>query len=349
MAFRPLRITLSFIIRNMQEVLGGMIRRLGLSGQSLPMLYQNMKRVLLTGASGFIGRHTIPFLIKNDYEVHAVFNTAKVVDIKEDKNLFWHKCDLLDYEKQKRLLSEIKPTHLLHFAWYAVPGKYWTSPENFRWVQASLDLLMNFVENGGNRAVLAGTCAEYDWSYGYCSETVTPTRPSTLYGTCKNSLQEILSQFSKQTGISSAWGRIFFLYGPWEAKNRLVPSVITSLLQDHPARCTHGDQIRDFLHVEDIASAFVSLLQSNIEGPVNIASGQPVALKTIIYTIADLLGRRHLVELGVLPALENEPPFLVADVRKLDQQVGWKPKITLDVGLKSTIEWWEQNLKRNKI
>ena len=307
-----------------------------------------MKKVLLTGASGFIGRHTIHFLIKSGYEVHAVFNTTKPA-FNEDINLFWHQCNLLKSEEQKQLLVEIKPSHLLHFAWYAIPGKYWTSLENCRWVQASLDLIMNFIENGGKRTVLAGTCAEYDWSYGYCSEEVTPTRPRTLYGTCKNSLQEILFQFSKQTGISSAWGRIFFLYGPYEARNRLVPSVITSLLQGQQARCTHGDQIRDFLHVEDVASAFVSLLDSNIEGPVNIASGQPVALKTIIYTIADLLGKRHLVELGVLPASENEPLFLVADARKLNQQVGWKPKITLEAGLKSTIEWWEQNLKGNKL
>jgi nucleoside-diphosphate-sugar epimerase len=307
-----------------------------------------MKRVLLTGASGFIGRHAIPFLLGNDYEVHAVFNTGRI-DFTENRNLFWHQCNLLNLAEQKRLLSEIKPTHLLHFAWYAAPGKYWTSLENIKWVQASLELAINFYESGGKRAVFAGTCAEYDWNYGYCSEEITPLKPSTLYGACKNSLQEMLKHFSNQTKLSYAWGRIFFLYGPYEHPDRLVSSVMRSLLNDEPARCSHGNQIRDFLHVEDIASAFVSLLQSNIEGPVNIASGQAVALKTIIYTIADLLGRRHLVELGVLPALENEPPFLVADVRKLNQQLGWKPKITLDVGLKSTIEWWEVHLKGSKL
>ena len=307
-----------------------------------------MKKVLLTGASGFIGRHTIPLMIESGYEVHAIFHTAQPL-FKQDKSLFWHKCNLLNTNQQRSLLAEVKPTHLLHFAWYTTPGKYWVSLENLRWIQASLEILMNFVDEGGKRVVLAGTCAEYDWNYGYCSEGITLTRPQTLYGTCKNSLQEILSQFSNQTGISSAWGRIFFLYGPYEAKNRLVPSVITSLLQDRPARCSHGNQIRDFLHVKDVASAFVSLLDSNVEGPINIASGQPVALKTIIYTIGDLLGKKHLVELGALPPPENEPPFLVADVRKITQQVGWKPKITLEAGLKSTIEWWKENIERNKI
>lgn len=307
-----------------------------------------MKKVLLSGAAGFIGKHTIPLMIESGYEVHAV-DCIVQPSFKQESCLFWHQCNLLNTDQQKRLLAEVKPTHLLHFAWYTTPVEYSTSLENFRWVQASIELVMNFIDKGGKRAVLAGTCAEYDWSYGYCSEDVTPTRPSTPYGTCKHSLQEMLKHLSRRTGLSSAWGRIFFLYGPYEAKIRLVPSVITSLLLDRPARCTNGNQIRDFLHVDDIASAFVSLLESNVEGPVNIASGQPEALKTIIYTIADLLGKRHLVELGVLPAPKDEPPFLVADVRRLNQQVGWKPKITLKAGLKSTIEWWEQNLKENKL
>jgi nucleoside-diphosphate-sugar epimerase len=300
------------------------------------------KKVLLTGATGFIGRHGILFLLGNDYEVHAVFNTGRP-DFTEGRNLFWHQCNLLNLAEQKRLLSEVKPTHLLHFAWNAAPGKYWTSLENFRWVQASLDLLMNFVENGGSRAVLAGTCAEYDWSYGYCSEIVTPTRASTLYGTCKNSLQEMLKHFSDQTKLSYAWGRIFFLYGPYEHPSRLVPSVICSLLKNEPARCSHGNQIRDFLYVEDVASAFVTLLDSNVQGAVNIASGQPTTLKFIVEFISRQMGHFELVEFGAVPVSKEEPSFLVADITRLTQEVGWMPKYTLEEGLLRTIDWWRKH------
>ncbi len=297
------------------------------------------KKVLLTGANGFIGRHAIPFLVKLGYEVHAVFYPNDS-GLNEGKNIFLHRCNLLNMEEQKQLLAKIKPTHLLHFAWYAVPGKYWTSIENLRWVQASINLLIDFIENGGTRTVFAGSCAEYDWSYGYCFEGITPTRPQTLYGTCKDSLQGILSQFSKQTGISSAWGRIFFLYGPYEAKIRLIPSVVISLLQNQPARCTHGNQIRDFLHVEDVASAFVGLLESNIEGPINIASGQPIALKTVVKQIAIYLKQLDLLELGSMPVPNNEPSLLVANVERLTKEVGWTPHYTLNEGLMQTIEWW---------
>lgn len=303
-----------------------------------------MKRVLLTGATGFIGRHTIQFMIESGYEVHAVSHVVRP-SFKQEPNLFWHQCDLLNTEQQRSLLTEVKPTHLLHFAWYTTPGKYWTSLENLRWVQASLDLLMNFINQDGKRAVLAGTCAEYDWSYGYCSEKITPTKPSTLYGTCKHSLQKMLRHLCRQTELSSAWGRIFFVYGPHEHPSRLVPTVVKSLLKGEIARCSHGEQIRDFLFVKDVASAFVALLESPIEGPVNIASGQPIALKSIVEFISQRLGHPELVEFGAVPVSADEPPLLVADITRLTQEVGWKPKYTLEDGLLVTIDWWDKYLK----
>jgi len=303
-----------------------------------------MKKVLLTGANGFIGRHTIPFLTKLGYEVHAICYPDNS-DLSEGKNIFLHRCNLLNMEEQKQLLIEVKPTHLLHFAWYAVPGKYWTSLENLRWVQASMELLINFVENGGKRAVFAGTCAEYDWDYGYCIEGITPIRPQTLYGTCKNSLREIMVQFSKQTGVSSAWGRIFYLYGPFEEQSRFIPSVINSLLLNKPANCSHGRQIRDFLYVEDVASAFVALLQSEVQGAVNIASGIPISLKEVVSKIGEKLKRKDLIRLGTITVSSSEPPLLVADVRRLAKEVGWQPKYDLDRGLEQTIHWWRNYLK----
>ncbi len=302
-----------------------------------------VKKVLLTGAGGFIGRHSIPFLLKNDYEVHAVYNIAET-DIAAHKNLFWHKCDLLNSAEQKYLLSKIKPTHLLHFAWYTAHGKYWTAIENLRWVQASLDLFVNFAENGGRRAVGAGTCAEYDWNYGYCSEEITPLKPSTLYGACKNSLQEMLSRYSKQAGISFAWGRIFFLYGHYEYPQRLVPYVICSLLKNQTAQCSHGNQIRDFLYVEDVASAFVALVENDVQGAVNIASGKPLALKEVIYKIAQKIGGVDRIQLGVIPSPADEPQTLTADVRRLTEEVKWQPEYDIDRGLEHTIGWWRKHL-----
>jgi nucleoside-diphosphate-sugar epimerase len=296
-----------------------------------------MTRVLLTGASGFIGRHCVPLLLARGYEVHAATSQAPSAA----RGVCWHQADLLDAAQVAALLAAVQPTHLLHLAWYAVPGEYWTSPQNFRWVQASLALLEAFARQGGRRVVAAGTCAEYDWRYGLCAEDVTPLAPATPYGVCKHALQTMLASFAEQAGLSAAWGRIFFLYGAGEHPARLVASVIGALLRREPARCTHGEQVRDFLYVEDVAAAFVELLGGDVCGPVNVASGIPVRLKEIVQTIGAMVGREELIQLGVVPAPPGEPPVLLADTRRLREEVGWRPTYDLATGLAETIRWWQ--------
>lgn len=300
-----------------------------------------MKRVIVTGATGFIGRHTLRILKERGFDVHAV--TSKNV-LNTCSDYSWHTIDLLDYQKIRDLLSKVQPTHLLHLAWYAVPGSYWTSEENFVWVQTSLELLRQFREQGGHRVVVAGTCAEYDWNYGYCKEYLTPRLPNTPYGTCKNAFYEMLNAYSQQTGLSSAWGRIFFLYGLYEHPNRLVSSVIRALLNQEDACCSHGNQIRDFLYVEDVAKAFVAILDTDIRGSINIASGKPVAIKELVYKIADKVGRPDLIRLGAISTSSNEPQLLLADVNRLSNEVGWFPDYDLDTGIEKTINWWKNNL-----
>ncbi|MBI2267302.1 MAG: NAD(P)-dependent oxidoreductase [Armatimonadetes bacterium] len=298
-----------------------------------------MKKVLVTGAAGFIGRHSLPFLSSLGYEIHAVTSRQNATP---EGEAHWHVTDLLDPHQVDALFAEVQPTHLLHLAWYTAHGKYWTSPENLKWAQAGIQLFRSFVQNGGRRVVSAGTCAEYDWRYGYCSEGVTPLAPATLYGTCKHALEHILASASLAHNVSMAWGRVFFLFGPHEPPGRLVPSVIRSLLAGDPALSSHGGQIRDFLHVRDVAEAFVSLLESEVTGPVNIASGKPVTLREVIHKIADRLCRPDLVRLGSLPARPDDPDLLLADVRRLTREVGWMPRHTLDEGLEETIAWWRE-------
>ena len=300
-----------------------------------------MKRVLLTGATGFIGQYAIAPLVARGFEVHAV--SSRQLGVLE--GVHSHCANLLDNKETASLMAEIRPTHLLHFAWYAEPGKFWRSPENFRWLEASIALLRHFREAGGQRVVMAGTCAEYDWDYGYCSEAVTPCRPATTYGVCKNALQETLHAYCAEEKLSSAWGRIFFLYGSNEHPARLVSSIITSLLRGEIARCTHGNQLRDFMHVEDVASAFVALLDSAVEGPVNIASGCPASLREVVLAAADYIGARERVQFGAITAPENDPPLLVGDNRRLLNEVVWNQRRDLRVGIEQTVDWWRRNLE----
>jgi len=298
-----------------------------------------MKRVLVTGATGFIGRQCLPMLLEHGYEVHGTFFRKEGPHAAD---VHWHHADLLDGNQLSEVMRRVAPTHLLHLAWNAIPGVYVSSLDNVDWLRSSLHLVQLFRELGGERVVGAGTCFEYDWSYGYCREPLTPLNPSTLYGTCKHALQLALASFGEGAGLSSAWGRIFFLYGPHEYESRLVASVIRAVLRSETAPCSSGNQIRDFLHVQDVAGAFVALLDSRVTGPVNIASGRPVTVGEVVETIGNQLERQDLIARGALPDRPNEPSILLADVSRLTSEVGYSPRHDLHTGLRDTISWWRR-------
>jgi nucleoside-diphosphate-sugar epimerase len=297
-----------------------------------------VKRVLVTGGTGFIGSHTLRQLVEEGYEVHAVSSKASPASPPEIR---WHVADLLSPAARGVLLRSVAPTHILHLAWYVPPGKFWTAADNVPWLNASLGLLQQFAEMGGQRWVSAGTCAEYDWSGIEEYREDDPCRPSTLYGACKHALSSVGFQIGKQSGVGISSGRIFYPYGPGEAASRLTAATIRSLLAGKPAQCTAGLQVRDFLFVEDVARAFVTLLGSDYEGPVNVASGAPVTVRDVVSRIGELIGRPDLLLLGAIPTPKFEPAKLVANVTVLES-LGFRRGYDLDRGLRRTIEWWSK-------
>ena len=295
-----------------------------------------MSSVLITGANGFIGRHCLPTLLARNYTVHAV--TSKDSCRSNLPDVQWHKANLLEAGTATALVERLRPDRLLHLAWYAEPGKFWDAQENLHWVRASLELFSAVAENKGSRIVSAGSCAEYAPNSGECTEDETPTIPTTSYGTCKHALGRVLDSFSRQAGLSSAWGRIFFLYGPYEHPSRLVAYVIRSLLRNEPALCSEGTQVLDFLHVEDAAAAFVALLESEAQGPVNIACGRPVMLKDLLAEIGSQMGRLELIRFGARVG-RPDASRLWANTKRLNEETNWKPHYDLADGIRQTIEW----------
>ena len=296
-----------------------------------------MKRLLVTGGAGFIGRHTLPELVARDFEVHVAGRSKPSAGF--PSGVTFHECDLLDTGAASLLTARLAPTHLLHLGWYAAPGLFWTSLENLRWVAASLNLYLAFAKAGGTRAVMAGSCAEYDWSYTELDEARTPLAPRTLYGQSKHALRSLLEQAALQTSVRIAWGRVFFLYGPHEAPGRLVSDVIQSLVDRREAHCSDGTQQRDFMHVLDVGRAFAAVLDSDITGPVNIASGVCVPVRTVVSTLGSLLQASDLIRFGAV-SRPNEPPRLAASIDILHGQLGFRPVYDLESGLANTVDWW---------
>jgi nucleoside-diphosphate-sugar epimerase len=298
-----------------------------------------LNRVLVTGASGFVGRHTLGPLLEHGFEVHAVSRSEPARD--SSNGVVWHHGDLLASGEAERLVAAVSPTHLLHLAWVTEHGVYWTSPTNLDWVACSVRLVRAFSEVGGRRAVLAGTCAEYDWS-GTCCGPGTPLNPSTLYGVCKNALRQMAEAYAEAAGLSLAWARIFFAFGPGEQPGRVVASVARALAEGRAARCTAGTQIRDFLYVKDLASAFAALVASDVRGTLDVGSGVGRTLRDVLTRLQTIAERENAVEFGVVPG-RAEPPAIVADVTRLRSEVGWEAPVGLDDGLAETLAWWRDS------
>jgi nucleoside-diphosphate-sugar epimerase len=258
----------------------------------------------------------------------------------------WHEVDLLERDAARRLVDAVRPSHLLHAAWFVHPAQYWISPENIPWVQSSLNLVEEFARFGGKRALLIGSCAEYDPRFAHCHEQHTPLGPASMYGACKASLGLILPHVAAAHGLAStAWARLFYVFGPHEDPHRLVPAAIRALLLQQPFDCLNAEQVRDPLVIEDAAEALVSVLDSNATGSINIGSGVGVALRELLERVAVNLARTSLLHLGQSGGRPGEAPVQIADVTRLTREVGWKPRFTLQQGIEQAVAWWRAELR----
>jgi nucleoside-diphosphate-sugar epimerase len=296
------------------------------------------RRVLVTGAGGFIGRPALDALVRRGFEIHAVGRGAAPGSV--PRGVEWHACDLLDGRARRALVDSVAASHLLHLAWYAEPGAFWAARENAPWAAASIDLVDAFAAAGGRRAVLAGTCAEYDWSAAQPLAEDAALAPATYYGVCKDATRRVVAGLAERVGLQLAWGRIFFLYGPHEDERRLVAAVARALVAGERAATSAGTQRRDFMHVDDVAGAFAALLDCGVGGAVNIATGEPVTVRGIVEQLAQAAGRPDLLDIGALAQRANDPEEITADVVRLRHEVGFVPARTLAEGLAQTVAWW---------
>ena len=293
------------------------------------------RRVLVTGATGFIGRYTLSPLRELGFEIHVAGRKPS-----DDPAVTFHTANLFDPADVLRIAREAQASHLLHLAWDTEPGRFWNSSLNLDWVGASLAMVQAFAEAGGTRVVLAGTCAEYRWgAEAPLDEIRSELAPATLYGVSKDALRRIVSAYAETAPLSFAWGRIFFLYGPGEKPGRLVSDAIRTLGARQPFATTDGNQRRDFMHVDDVARAFALLLASEVQGAVNIASGEAVPIRSILEAIALETGGQEMLRLGERPRPANDPAVIEAAVDRLRYEVGFTPRHTMSEGLAQSAKW----------
>jgi nucleoside-diphosphate-sugar epimerase len=302
-------------------------------------------RVFLTGGTGFIGSQVARLLVRRGCDVTVLVRAGsslrRLSDISESLKLL--EGDLFAPAAFPAMLKTVAPEVVFHLAWYLEPALCLDSPKNLDCLAGSVALFQALEGTGCRRVVLAGTINEYDDRVGRATES-SPLRPSTLYGACKAALACVAEQLARLQGWNLVRARMFNVYGPGEDQRRLVAHVVCKLLRGESCDITSGEQIRGYLHVEDMATALVAVAASDFAGAVNVGSSQPVSVADVARKAAALIGAEHLLRIGARPQRLGDSGVLYPDTKLLLGELGWRPRYTLEDGLRQTIDWWKDKL-----
>jgi len=278
-----------------------------------------MASILVTGATGFIGRHLVPALIAAGHQVIASGTKSK-----QDLSFDWLEaveylpCDLNQVPENPYAYFG-RPNHLIHLAWEGLPQ--YQEPFHFeRNLYASYFLIKAMVQGGLKDVTVLGTCFEYGLSNGALSEEM-PTAPTNAYGQAKDSLQKFLSFLAKKYPFQLKWVRLFYLYGEGQSKNSILSQLKLAIEQKQPAfNMSGGEQLRDYLPVETVADYLVKIaIHPEFSGIVNCCSGKPLSVRKLV---ENYLAQNQLsipLNLGYYPYSENEAMAFWGCTEKLNQ------------------------------
>jgi len=300
-------------------------------------------RIFLTGATGFVGSFVLRKLLSTgEHEISVLIRNPKKA---------WRIKDLLDkvevvkgqLDKFSMIKSDLKdffPEAIVHLAWEGVSGAERNDSSQWSNIIHTMKLVELANELNVKTFIGIGSQAEY----GPCQNKIdesTATKPTTIYGASKLASQLLSERLCSQFEIRYAWLRLFSSFGPADNSEWLIPYLIRSLIAKERPKLTEGEQLWDYIFVEDVASAIATVLElKNATGVFNLGSGDVYKLRNIIEKIRDLIDSNLPLGFGEVDYRSDQVMHLQADISKLNKATGWLPKSDFNSAIKKTVDWY---------
>lgn len=307
-----------------------------------------MKKVIITGANGFLGKQILKKIDKQEFDVYSVISGRNNIDFDEKVHIV--KADLQNTEETKKLFDDIKADICIHLAWDQADRNYRNASTNIRWHAISLWILQCFIESGGKYFLFASSSAEYEEYSGVMTENILCNKKKeemSLYGQCKKAFTEIALNYCKRMNTKICICRYFTIYGENDKHFfGAIPSTILAFMQHNRVICNAPNTIIDYIYVNDAAEITIQLIKNEYEGIINVGSGVPHRMRDVFSLIADKMGCSDLIEYNE----ENDnTKIMVADIKEMKEQF---PSITLtnfDEGIERTINWWKESRESSEL
>ena len=295
------------------------------------------RRVLVTGATGFIGSHLTRALLDAGADVHALTRARGRVD----RRMHEHLGDLTDGDSIRAAMTDARPELVFHLAAYGVTAVQRDAARMRAVNVGGVERLWDSLEHTSARLVQTGTCAEYAPKDGALSEH-DPCRPDSNYARTMHEAVTFSLDQGRRTGREVVIVRPFGPYGAGDRPERLIPHVIEGLLGGGRVAVTAGEQRRDFSYVDDhvralIAAAIVPLAGTRI---YNIGSGHPIRVRQLVEAIADAVDERSRdrIDYGAVPSRVEDQTDRFADIAAARRDLGYQPTVPLAEGLARTVQ-----------